>query len=115
MPSFPLCDCFVAVSRDRVIGVAGYRLLDDTTAKTTLLAVDTRFRGRAVGIALQRARQDFLRRQGIRTLYTNVDDQRAVAWYARHFGYRPTGERIPKVEPFGRADKHEWIGLKLEL
>ena len=65
--------------------------------------------------ALQRARQDWLRRQGVRTLHTNVDDERTAAWYVRHFGYAKTGERIPKMEPFGRLDRHEWIALRLDL
>ncbi len=115
MPAFPLSDCFVAVAGGRVIGVAGYRILDDTTAKTTLLAVDPEHRRDAVGAALQTARQDFLRGRGIKTLYTNADDERVIDWYIRRFGYRPTGKRIPKVEPFGREDKSEWINLKVIL
>lgn len=115
MPSFPLGDCFVAVAEGGVIGVAGYRVLDAVTAKTTLLVVDPAYRGRAVGAALQKARQDFLRRRGIKTLHTNTDDARVVAWYVRNFGYVPTGTRSPKVEPFGRDDQHEWINLMVEL
>ncbi len=115
MPEFPLSDCFVAVAGESVIGVAGYRILDATTAKTTLLAVDPEHRRHAVGIALHGARQDFLRGRGIKTLYTNADDERVINWYMRHFGYEPTGARIPKVESFGREDKSEWINLKVEL
>lgn len=115
MPSFPLSDCFVATLGDRVVGVGGYRVLAPKTAKTTLLAVDPAHRGRAVGKALQAARQDFLRAQGIETLYTNVDDPRAVTWYRRHFGYEPTGERVPKRESFGRDDLGEWISLVVKL
>ncbi len=115
MPEFPLGDCFVAVADGRVIGVAGYKILDATTAKTSLLAVDPEHRGAAVGIALQTARQDFLRAQGIKELYTNSDDERVIDWYMRHFGYKPTGKRIPKLESFGRDDKTEWINMKVEL
>ncbi len=115
MPAFPLSDCFVAVAEGRVIGVAGYRILDATTAKTTLLAVDPKHRHDAVGTVLQRARQDFLRGQGIETLYTNADDERVIEWYIRRFGYQPTGKRIPKVESFGRDDRSEWVNLKVEL
>ena len=115
MPAFPLRDCFVAVAGGRVIGVAGYRILDDTTAKTTLLAVDPEHRRDAVGTALQTARQDFLRGRGIKELYTNSDDERVIDWYMRHFGYKPTGKRIPKLESFGRDDKTEWINMKVEL
>lgn len=125
MPSFPLADFFVAevahgpggapVVGGLVVGVGGYRRLDAVTAKTTLLAVDPAWRGSPIGAALQRRRQDYLRELGVKRLYTNVDDARAVTWYRRLFGYRPTGERIPKQEPFGRADKNEWINLMVEL
>ena len=69
----------------------------------------------AVGTALQTARQDFLRGRGIKELYTNSDDERVIDWYMRHFGYKPTGKRIPKLESFGRDDKTEWINMKVEL
>jgi len=115
MPSFPLSDCFVAELGGIVIGVGGYRILDATTAKTTLLAVDPTYRGHNVGATLQQARQDYLRDQGIKELYTNADDERVVAWYQRNFGYQPTGKRIPKLAPFGRSDKDEWINLVTKL
>jgi ribosomal-protein-alanine N-acetyltransferase len=115
MPSFPLSDCFVAAADDRVIGVAGYRILSETEAKTTLLAVHPDHRGLGIGVRLHRARQDFLKRQGIKTLITNTDDERVVRWYQAHFGYVDTGERIPKLATFGRLDRNEWISLKVEL
>lgn len=116
MPAFPLEDCFVARLDDgRIAGVAGYRILDERTAKTTLLAVDPAFRRMGVGEALQLARMDFLRTRGIRRLFTNCDDERVIEWYEKHFGYRRTGARIPKVEPFGLPDKTEWITLVAEL
>ncbi len=115
MPSFPLSDCFVAELDGRVVGVGGYRILDATTAKTTLLAVDPACRGASVGAALQSARQDFLRQQGIKELHTNADDERVIAWYIRRFGYQRTGERVPKLASFGRDDKDEWVSLKTLL
>ncbi len=115
MPAFPLSDCFVAELDGLIIGVGGYRILDETTAKTTLLAVDSNYRGHNVGAALQRTRQDYLRDQGIKELYTNADDERVVEWYLRLFGYQRTGKRIPKVAPFGRSDKDEWINLMVKL
>jgi len=115
MPKFPLSDCFVAAIDGVVIGVAGYQVLDDTIAKTTLLAVDPKYRGRRAGEALHGARQDFLRGLGIETLYTNSDDARVIAWYERVFGYKATGKRIPKVASFGREDQKEWINLMVRL
>jgi ribosomal protein S18 acetylase RimI-like enzyme len=115
MPSFPLQDCFVAERDGRIVGVAGYRVTGARTARTTLLAVHPAERRRGIGLALHAARQDYLRSRGIRTLYTNVDDEAVVAWYRRHFGYVETGRLIAKTEPFGRADRDAWINLKVEL
>ncbi|MCC6531573.1 MAG: GNAT family N-acetyltransferase [Burkholderiales bacterium] len=115
MPAFPLADCFVAVVDGRIVGVAGYRILDPSTAKTTLLAVAPECRSRGIGEALQRERMDHLRGLGIKTLHTNTDDPRVVDWYLRHFGYRVTGNTTPKVAPFGRADRDHWIGLVVDL
>ncbi len=115
MPAFPLADCFVAEVDGRIAGVAGYRILDLRTAKTTLMAVDPVFRNHGLGMALQRARMDYLRTKGIRHLYTNSDDEKVINWYCRHFGYRPTGERVPKTEDFGLSDKTEWTTLVCNL
>lgn len=115
MAEFPLADCFVAEVAGRIAGVAGYRVLDAQNAKTTLMVVDPAFRGLGVGLVLQKARMDFLRGLGVRLLFTNCDDEAVIAWYERHFGYRRTGGRIPKTEPFGLADKSEWITLRCEL
>jgi N-acetylglutamate synthase-like GNAT family acetyltransferase len=116
MPSFPLADCFVAEKAGQVVGVAGYRVLSHASAKTTLLAVDPEHRaGGRIGERLQRARMDHLRAVGIRTLITNADDPRVIAWYERRFGYRRTGASVPKVESFGRGDVKAWTGLELDL
>ncbi len=115
MPSFPLSKCFVAVEDDKVVGVAGYRELGGQIARTTLLAVDPEYRGQKIGFHLHRTRQEFLNSRGVRTLYTNTDDERVVAWYQRNFGYVTTGKRIAKTESFGRRDRDEWINLKVEI
>ncbi len=115
MPSFPLQDCFVAEINGHIIGVAGYKILDHQTAKTTLMAVDGNFRRIGAGKALHQARVDYLRTQGIKYLYTNSDDQRVINWYQKHFGYRLTGGSVHKKEPFGLADKSEWTTLVCEL
>lgn len=108
-------DCFVAELEGRVVGVAGYAILDAVTAKTTLMVVDASARRLGVGTALQQHRLAYLRQRGIRVLYTNCDDPAVVAWNCRHFGYRPTGRLIPKLEAYGRADKDAWVNLRLEL
>lgn len=115
MPDYPLEDCFVAEVGGVIVGVGGYRILDATTAKTTLLAVDPAYPGTGAGRALQQARQDYLKGRGIRTLYTNSDDERVVNWYRRHFGYRKTGKLIPKEASFGRDDRDHWINMVVDL
>ncbi len=115
MAAFPLSDCFVAEIDGQLAGLAGYRILDTEEAKTTLMAVDPAFRGAGIGLRLQQARMDFLREKGLRRLYTNCDDEQVIRWYARHFGYRPTGARIPKTEPFGLPDQTEWTTIVCDL
>jgi len=115
MRDFPLADCFVARAQGRVVGVAGYELLDPATAKTSLLAVDPAWRGRGVGTRLQQARIDYLRGRGVRRLYTNCDDERVIAWNRREFGFRTTGRTIAKAHSFGRTDRDRWINLRLDL
>ncbi len=108
-------NAFVAKQQDRVIGVAGYEILDDINAKTTLLVVMPEQRGNKVGSLLQRQRLDFLRKQGVKNVYTNCDDDRVIAWNCREFGFRPTGRLIDKEESYGRNDRSFWTNLRLEL
>jgi GNAT superfamily N-acetyltransferase len=115
MERFPLEEAFVVELEGLIAGVCGYRILDSENAKTTLMVVDPAFRGKGLGLLLQRARMDYLRNQGLRYLYTNCDDETVIAWYERHFGYQKTGGRIPKTEDFGLAEKTEWITLRCEL
>ncbi|MGA3171652.1 MAG: GNAT family N-acetyltransferase [Chthoniobacteraceae bacterium] len=115
MERFPLEDAFVVELDGQVAGVCGYRILDAENAKTTLMVVDPAYRGKGLGLVLQRARMDYLRECGLRYLFTNCDDDEVIAWYERHFGYRKTGGRVPKTEDFGLAEKSEWITLRCEL
>lgn len=115
MERFPLGDAFVVEYDGLVAGVCGYRVLDAENSKTTLMVVDPAYRGKGLGLVLQRARMDFLRAQGLKYLYTNCDDDEVIAWYERHFGYRKTGGKIPKTEDFGLAEKSEWTTLRCEL
>lgn len=115
MESFPLSDCFVAEVDGRVAGVAGYRVLNAREAKTTLMVVDPASRSLGLGLVLQRARMDFLKSLGVERLFTNCDDVKVIDWYARHFGYRPTGSKILKTETFGLPDVGEWTTLVCEL
>lgn len=115
MASFPLEDCFVAEVGGVIAGVAGYRILDADNAKTTLMVVDPAYRRYGIGLLLQRERMAFLKARGIKFLTTNCDDPAVIDWYCRHFGYVPTGDRVPKTEDFGLPDKREWITLRCRL
>lgn len=113
METFPLEDCFAAFVDGRVRGVAGYRILSDVEAKTTLLAVDPRWAHLGLGRKLQTARLDHLRDQGIRTVTTNTDDPRVVRWLERKFGFRRTGIMVPKESDFGDRAVREWTNLRV--
>lgn len=115
MPRFPLEDCFVAVSGGRVVGVAGYEVLDAVTAKHSLTAVLPELRNRGIGTALKRACFDYLRGRGVKQVFTNCDDPLVIGWNVQRFGFRPTGKRITKLEPYGRPDKDHWVNLVLDL
>jgi N-acetylglutamate synthase-like GNAT family acetyltransferase len=114
MPEFPLSDCFVAVADGRIVGVGGYRILDADTAKTTLLAVDPTWRGCGIGNMLQEARLRVMKGAGVKRIYTNTDDEAVIAWLERHYGFRRSGELIPKVSPFGRSDMQHWVNMVWE-
>jgi len=115
MPEFPLSDCFVARCESRLVGVAGYKILDEKTAKTTLLTVHPDYRRRGIGIQLAQARLEYLRNQGIKRLFTNCDDPEVISWNERHFGCCKTGKLIPKLEDYGRKDKDHWVNLVVKL
>jgi len=104
----------VAVAGGRIVGVGGYRILDAETAKTTLLAVDPTWRGRGIGNMLQEARLRVMKGAGVKRIYTNTDDEAVIAWLERHYGFRRSGELIPKVSPFGRADMQHWVNMVWE-
>jgi len=114
MPALDWRHCCVAVIEGRVVGMSGYRVLSDDTAKTTLMAVLPEYRGLHIGHALQTWRMRRLRELGIRALVTNADRPETIAWYKKHFGYREVG-RLPKEHEFGRADVDEWTTLQVDL
>jgi N-acetylglutamate synthase-like GNAT family acetyltransferase len=115
MPEFPLSDCFVALCESQLAGVAGYKILDATTAKTTLLAVHPDYRRRGIGLQLAQARLEYLRSQGIKQVFTNCDDPEVISWNERHFGFHKTGKLIPKLEDYGCKDRDHWINLFVEI
>jgi ribosomal protein S18 acetylase RimI-like enzyme len=105
----------VAEIEGSVVGVAGYRILDDQNAKTTLMAVDPTCRGKGVGLMLQEARMNYLRRKGIRWLTTNCDDPAVIEWYRKHFHYELTGNTVCKEENFGLSHVPVWTTIRCAL
>jgi len=114
MPEFDLSCAFVARLHGVVVGVAGYKMLSATRAKTTLLAVLPEVRRLGIGRLLQERRMDALVALGIRTLTTNADRPETIAWYEKYFGYVRVGT-LPKLHPFGRTDIAEWTTLETDL
>ena len=105
---------FVAVTEDRVVGVASYILLGDRRAETASLAVDPDWRGTRIGERLQIARMVELKARGIETLRTESDRAEVVDWYVRKFGYRVIGENAKK-HAFSLVDVDHWTVLELDL
>lgn len=115
MKDFPLKDCFIAVREEEILGLAGYKILNNSTAKTSLLAVKKEYRNMGIGISLQNSRIQFLKDKKIKVLYTNCDNEKVIRWNIHHFGFKKTGRLIVKTESYGRLDKDKWVNLRLDL
>ena len=117
MHDFDVGEWFVAQANGRVVGVAGYRLMEEAdgpVGKTTLLAVDPAWRGSGVGRALQELRMRLMREAGARKVITNADRPETIAWYVRNFGYREVG-RVRKTREFGLGGVDHWTTLEASL
>ncbi len=117
MDDFDVGHWFVAESEGRVVGVAGYKLLqegDEVVGKTTLLAVLPECRKTGIGRELQQLRMDMMREAGAVRVITNADRPETIAWYERHFGYRRVGE-VEKIHEFGLPDVDRWTTLEAPL
>jgi len=105
---------FVAVRGKEVVGAAGYVILSDGTAKTTLLGVLPAFNGAGIGKELQLARMREMHSLGVTILVTNADRPEVIAWYQRNFGYRPIGQ-VKKLMSFGDPALNQWTTLQTNL
>ncbi len=115
METFPLEDCYIALVGGEVKGVGGYRILSDREAKTTLLAVDPSARRFRLGTRLQDARLAYMRSQGVRTVHTNTDDAKVIAWLGRRYRFFRTGQTVPKVADFGDPAVKEWTCMRMNF
>ncbi|MDC0336213.1 GNAT family N-acetyltransferase [Pseudodesulfovibrio sp.] len=114
MPELDLTHAWVALKDGQVVGFTGLTMLDDTRAKTTLLAVLPEYRQHGFGRMLQEKRMRAAIYLGAETLITNADNPKVIAWYTKFFGYREL-KTIPKEHEFGLADVHEWTTLEADL
>jgi ribosomal-protein-alanine N-acetyltransferase len=114
MPDLDWRCYFVAKMEGKIIGAAGYKILSDTKAKTTLMVVHPEYRRFGIGRMLQERRMLAMSEQGIEKLETNADIPETIAWYKKHFGYREVG-KLKKVHEFGRPDIDEWTTLQTGL
>jgi ribosomal-protein-alanine N-acetyltransferase len=116
-PEMPELDwrCFFVAKVDReTVGAAGYKILSENEAKTTLMVVHHDYRRFGIGRLLQEKRMLVLSDKGVKTLITNADIPETIAWYKKHFGYREVG-KLKKVHEFGRPDIDEWTTLQSNL
>lgn len=114
MPDITYENYFVAKVGTQVVGFCGYKIVSTTEAKTELMAVDQRFRGWGIGLALQTRRMTDMLDRGIRFVTTNTDLPETIAWYKKHFGYREVG-RLPKVNEFSDPGVEYWTTLRADL
>jgi N-acetylglutamate synthase-like GNAT family acetyltransferase len=112
--SIDIENAFVADARGRIVGTCSYFMLGDGWAETASLAVDPDPRFAGVGVMLQQARLDEMRRRGVRHVRTETDRPATVRWYVRRFGYRIVGT-APKKHAFSLPDVDHWTVLNLDL
>lgn len=105
---------FVAKIDGDIVGVSGYKILDETNGKTTLLAVFPEFQGSGVGKALQDKRLEAMHQKGMKIVTTNADRPDIILWYKKHYGYEEVG-KLKKLASFGSDDKDSWTTLQMDL
>ena len=114
MEELDLSCFFVARLEGHVVGASGYKLLSQTLAKTTLLAVLPDHSGKGIGKALQDARLDAMAALGVTRVTTNADRPATIDWYKNHYGYREVGT-LAKLHSFGDSAIDHWTTLQLDL
>jgi len=105
---------FVAKLGGQIVGFCGYKVLSPTEAKTELMVVDGKYRGRGIGYMLQTRRMEDMLRKGIKTVITNADLPATIEWYKKHFGYQEIG-RLKKLHEFGARNIDHWTTLQSDL
>jgi len=114
MPELDWKCFFVARVEGKIVGAAGYKILSETEAKTTMMTVHPDYRRYGIGMKLQDKRMMLLIKKGIKTLTTNTDIPETIAWYKKYFGYKEIG-KLKKIHEFSRPDINEWTTLQTDL
>lgn len=114
MEELDLSCFFVARMSGQIIGAAGYKIIAADQGKTTLLSVLPDFSGHGIGKALQNARLEAMHNLGVKTVTTNADRSRTIAWYMKHYGYRQVGT-LKKICSFGLPDVDHWTTIEMDL
>lgn len=105
---------FVALYKNKIIGVCSYLILSNEEAETASLAIDPDFKGQGAGYALQVARLKEMKERGFIRVHTETDRPDTINWYIKKFGYRVVGTN-PKKHDFSLKDVDFWTVLKLDL
>lgn len=114
MPELDYRYYFVATDGERLVGLAGYKIVSPTEGKTQLMVVDPECRGLGLGLRLHTARVRAMAKQGVKTVITNADLPKTVGWYKKHFGYREIGT-LKKVHEFGDPGIDSWTTLEMDI
>lgn len=105
---------YIAKVDGKVVGVAGWKILEDGKGKTTLMGVIPEYSGLGIGKKLQHMRMEVLFRNGCKVVITNADRPETIVWYKKHFGYHEVG-KLPKLCSFGLESVHEWTTMECDL
>lgn len=105
---------YVAKVKDKIVGVSGYKLLDGSMGKTTLLAVYPHLQGTGIGKALQETRLKAMYDAGMKRVRTNSDIPETILWYKKHYNYKEVG-KLKKVTSFGQDSVDHWTTLEMDL
>ncbi len=114
MPCLTYENYFVARLNGEITGFCGYKIVSKKKAKTELMVVDLKYRGKGIGYKLQEKRMEEIYGRGISTLVTNSDLPDTINWYIKKFGYREIG-KLKKLHEFGDPKISHWTTLEVDL
>lgn len=108
------CFFIAKLKTGEIVGAAGYKIIDEERAKTTLLGVKPEYLGFGIGKALQIKRMEAVYfDEGRSFLTTNADRAEVIVWYKKHFGYKEIG-KLSKKCAFGLVSE-KWTTLQTNL